>query len=119
MDLKKILETISKALKLIASPFKSAESKHGVKELSEGLHGANALSLYMVGALKDGLQMEDITGLMAKWQEDEEFKKKLMDAAEGASKIPEEVKDIDASEGMELAALQIEYVDDYIEAVKK
>ena len=119
MDLKKIMDTVSSVLLMLAQPFKKADSKVGVKELSEGLEGANALSLYMVGALKDGLQVADLTGLLDKWKNDEEFKAKLTAAAEGASKIPDEIKDIDVGEGIELAALQVKYVDDYIEAVKK
>lgn len=119
MNLKKIMDTIAGALSMLAAPFKKENPVHGNKELKEALVGANALTLYMVGALKDGLQLEDVTDLLDKWKNDEEFKKKLVDAAEGANKIPDEVKDMDVGEGIELAAVQVEFIDDYVEAVKK
>ena len=50
---------------------------------------------------------------------DEEFKKVVSAAYEGYGKIPAEVKDIDAGEGLELIALQTEYIPKFINAFKK
>lgn len=92
----------------------------GVKETKELLVGVNELALILVARLKDGFQAsEDIAAIIAKLQADEDFKAKMKAAYDGVAAIPDEVKDLDLAEGIELALAQAAYVPKILEAAKK
>ncbi len=95
------------------------EEKLGIKEFSEAIRGANVLALFLIKRLKDGAGFDDLMALWDKLKTDEEFKSALLEAGEGYSKIPAEVKDIDLSEGLEIGGMLLKMVPDYVEAFKK
>lgn len=119
MDLNKIIQMLLSVIYLLAPQLKKEESKEGVKETREALVGVNEVSLFLAVKLQDGAQFSDATDFYKKLTEDAAFKKVIEDAYEGYDKIPAEVKDIDGAEALELAAVQIEYVPKFIDALKK
>lgn len=119
MSLEKILTLLSGIIAMLIPQLKSEESKEGIKESCEMLKGVNEVSLFLCQRLKDGVQLEDATEFYKKLTADEEFKKVVGDAYEGYQKIPAEIKDVDAGEGLELAQVQLDYVPKYVETFKK
>lgn len=93
--------------------------KLGVKETKEMLVAVNELAVFLVGQFKDGVQMADFSALFSQITENADFKAKLLAAYEDFKKIPAEIKDLDASEGVELASLQLSYVPKFIDVLKK
>lgn len=94
-------------------------SQVGIKETKEALIGVNTLSLFLVERLKDGVQLDDAVAVFGKLTADEEFKKIMGDAVEGIKAVPEEVKDLDVTEAVELITLQASFVPKFVEALKK
>ena len=76
----------------------------GVKETKEALVGAMSLGLFLYSKFKDGVQMNDFASILAKFEQDPEFKAKIVAAYEDAEKINLELTDITFSEGIELAS---------------
>lgn len=77
----------------------------GIKETKEALIGAVALAVVVIKLSKDGLAMDDLSALVAKFVSDPEFRAKLEEGAKGIEKVPAEIKDISFAEGLELAAV--------------
>ena len=75
----------------------------GIKETKELVIGVSAIVKDVLARTKDGLQPEDVDGVVKRLQEDEEFARLVAEAIIGAHKIPAEIKDISISEGAELA----------------
>jgi len=119
MDWTKIIDVVKNVLMMLAPQFKSPDSVVGVEEVKEALVGINELGLLMVLRFKDGLDFGDFGAILDKWKNDPEFKAKMEAAYTGYDKIPAEFKDIDAGEGIELAAEQVGYLPKLIEAFKK
>lgn len=92
----------------------------GIKETKEALVGLNELALVLLVAFKDGVQIgADASAIWNKFSTDPMFAAKLSAAYDGFKAIPEEVKDIDAMEGIELAKVQLDYVPQFVAAMKK
>ena len=91
----------------------------GIKETKEVLVGVNELSVLICALAKDGLQVTDALSLFNAIQSNVELQNKLVAAFQGAGAVPEEVKDIDLNEGVELLLLQVSYVPKILEALKK
>jgi hypothetical protein len=113
----KIFTLILGVIAMLIPSLKKAGA-YGIKELKEALIGANEVSLELAKQFKDGVQFSDFTAFYAKLTNDAAFKAKVQAAYEGYKQIPNEVKDIDAGEGLELAGVQIEYVPKFIEVFK-
>lgn len=90
-----------------------------VKEVKEAVLGLQELVLVLVPLLKDGVQLGDAVALMGKLQSDANLMAALKNAVDGIGKVPAEVKDLDLSEGMELAMMQIGFIPKLLEALKK
>ncbi len=86
------------------------EEKHGIKETKELVDGLLELSLCLIGVFKDGAQLQDAMELWNKIGKDEILKVKFQNAFDGYKKIPAEVKDMDAFEGVELASVLLAFV---------
>jgi hypothetical protein len=112
----KIIIMLQSVLAMIAPSLKKADSKEGVQETKEAVIGLNEVSLELAKQFKDGVQVTDFTALYAKITSDEAFKAKVLAAYEGYQKIPAEVKDIDAGEGLEIASVQLEYLPKFLDA---
>jgi hypothetical protein len=92
----------------------------GIQETKEALIGINELSIVLAQQLKDGFQVgSDLAAIVGKWQSDADFQAKLTAAFIGIQKVPDEIKDLDLSEGIELASIQLAYVPKIVEALKK
>lgn len=119
MNLEKIITIVKGIFTMLAPQLKKADSKEGVKELSEAVDGSLALGVVLAERLKDGVGMDDLGALWDTWKNDEVIKAKLEAAVEGYKKIGVEVKDLDAGEGIEVAGLMLDYVPKYVDALKK
>jgi len=119
MGLTKLLSTLKAIMLMLAPQFKSADSKEGIKETTEALVAVNEISLFIAKRLQDGIGMDDAVATWDKMKNDEEFKALVYAGYDKYDKIPSEVKDVDAGEGMELAAVQIDFVPRFVETFKK
>lgn len=91
----------------------------GIKELKEAVIGVNLLAVFLAERLKDGLDLGDGIAVWQKLSSDEDFKQKLVEAFEGIKAVPEEIKDMDLAEGIELMVIQAQMVPALIAAFKK
>ena len=91
----------------------------GIKELKEAVEAINEIAILLCERFKDGLGVDDAVAIYDKIKEDADFKAKMIAAYDNYKLIPEEIKDIDISEGLEVAVIQIGYVSKIIEALKK
>lgn len=96
-----------------------SEQKVGIQELKEALVGINLLAVFLAEHLKDGLDIGDGIAVWQKLSSDEEFKQKLISAFEGIKAVPEEIKDMDLAEGIELMMLQAQMLPVLLAAFKK
>lgn len=92
--------------------------KKGIKEVLDLLKLVDSLTIVLLQRLKDGIGMDD-AAFLVKLSMDEEFKLVLKEALSGMKEIPEEIKDIDVAEGIQIAMQIISNVPKYLEAVKK
>jgi len=110
----KILSVLSLILVSIIPMLKKATSTVGVDATKAALVAANEIGIFSCSKFKDGVQVADFTDFYVKFTSDEAFKAKVKAAYEAYKAIPAEIKDLDAGEGLELAAVQISYLDQYI-----
>ena len=82
----------------------------GIKETKEALVGVNEVALLLAKQLKDGAQFSDFISFYNDYVGNADFKAKLQAAWEGYNAIPDEVKDLDLGEVIELASVEITYV---------
>jgi hypothetical protein len=82
----------------------------GIKETKEMIVGVNEVGIAMINVFKDGIQFKDFGELWDKFKDDAEFKAKVEAAYDNFKAIPEEIKDVDINEGMELAIIQLGYI---------
>lgn len=73
-----------------------------VKESKEALVAVVLLVKEISKAAKDGLDLSDAVALGSKFVADEKFREKLVKGVQGIDKLPAELKDIAASEALEL-----------------
>jgi hypothetical protein len=90
-----------------------------IKETEEALLAVNILSIYLIKQFKDGVQISDFMDLYSKIMSDDDFKSKMMDAYQGVQNIPAELKDLDLQEIIKLTSLQLSFLPEIIDAIKK
>lgn len=93
------------------------EEVHGIRESKEVLVALNELSMEIIKLVKDGLQWKDAVDLYSKLN-NSDLLSKLTKAANGIDAVPDEVKDLNISEAMELAMVQIAYIPRIVDALK-
>jgi len=86
-----------------------------VKEMKEVLVAVMAIAKALAKAGKDGFDMNDVAGLLS----NDEVKAAISAAAIGIAQVPEEIKDLELAEGLELAMVVIKEIPGLIEAFKK
>ena len=69
--------------------------QYGVKETKEALLALAVLGAFVAKRLKDGVQLDDATALVAKLTGDTEFKAKLTAGIEGIDQVPKELGELD------------------------
>lgn len=88
------------------------------KETKEVLVAVNEVALYLLGLLKDGVDLSDGVALAAKLAGDEKFRTLLQEAVKGSALIKDEVKDLSLPESLELVMLELSYVPKFLSALK-
>lgn len=73
-----------------------------VKETKEALVGMLKLGKAVAALAKDGLDLSDALALGSKFVTDTAFRDAVVEGVKGAEKIPAELKDIAASEAVEI-----------------
>ena len=79
----------------------------GIQETKEALVALAKLGKFISAQARDGLNLSDGAALAAKIVGDESFRTALLEGFAGAAKIPAEVKDVSATESLELAGALI------------
>jgi hypothetical protein len=74
--------------------------------------------VYLIKAFKDGVQLSDFTDFWTKLTTDVEFKNKIEAGYKGVKAIPEEAKDADAGEIIELCTVPVQYTPEIIKIFK-
>ena len=80
----------------------------GIVETKETILALLTLGKFVAERAKDGLSLADAAALVEKFVMDAEFKGVLEAGVKGLDAIPAELKDIEAGEALELAALLID-----------
>lgn len=93
--------------------------KAGIKETKEVLDGLSDLGAFIIEKAKDGLQAQDGIDIVSKIMLDPGFKAKMDSMVSGIQNVPNEIKDLDISEGFELIKEGYEGYKQIIEALKK
>jgi len=88
--------------------------KVGIKESLEFLDLLELLGVEVASALKDGFQGDDLAKLVVNVVMAEEFQAGVKEIG----KIPSEIKDIDASEGVQLGIRALQMVPKILDALK-
>ena len=73
-----------------------------VKETKQALVALVLLGKAVAAAAKDGLDLSDAVALGSKLVSDEKFREALVEGVKGLDQVPAELKDIAASEALEL-----------------
>jgi hypothetical protein len=94
-------------------------STHGIEETKEVLVASNELTLVVLKHIKDGVQVSDVPAIVTDLIASDSFKIALVAAITNITQVPAEIKDLDFTEGMELAKVQLAYVPKILEALKK
>lgn len=118
-SVKKVFSLLVQVLGFLAPALKSADSVVGIKETKEMIIGVNELGLVLMNGFKDGIQFSDFAAFWSHYRNDTAFQLALKAAWDNYQAIPAEIKDIDVGEGLELAAVQLEYVPKLVDALKK
>ena len=79
-----------------------------VHESKEALLALVALGKCVASLASDGLDLSDLGALVSKFVADEKFRGLLEAGVAGISAIPEELKDIDGAEAIELVAALVD-----------
>jgi hypothetical protein len=117
--MERIIGMLKSVFAMLAPSLKNEESKHGIKEFRELLKGVLSVSILMIQRFKDGVQFSDFTEFYSKLTSDEEFKAKMKKAYDGYQQVPNELKDIDAGECLEVACDILDELPAIVEAAKK
>lgn len=91
----------------------------GITETKEVLVAVNELGLVVIKHVKDGVSVADVPAIVSELVASDSFKLALVSAVTGITNVPAEVKDVDFTEGMELAKVQLGYVPQLLAALKK
>lgn len=91
----------------------------GIVETKQALEGILELSIVLAYVLKDGAQITDLLSVWEKVQNDPNVKQKVMAAFSEISKVPDEVRDLDVAEIVELVSTMLPFVTRLILALRK
>lgn len=90
----------------------------GIKETKEAVIGVMKLGAVIAAQTKDGAQFEDFGALIKKYNEDAEFKAALDLAYADVGLVPEEIKDLDFAESLELGMAVLKELPVLVESMK-
>lgn len=81
-----------------------------VKESKEAILAVVSLGKYVSSLAADGLDLSDLGSLVAKFVGDAKFREALEAGVKGIDKVPEELKELDGSEAVELVAAIVDAI---------
>lgn len=91
----------------------------GIKETKEVLVAVNDLSLEFITVFrKEGMTFKGILQVLADLESHQDLKDALSAAFDNVSAVPEEIKDIDLAEGLQLAEVQLSFIPQVMTALK-
>lgn len=90
-----------------------------VKETTELLSAVNEIVILLVSRLKDGVDFQDFVAFYKKLTKDKEFVALLEKAYDGIEEIPEELKNLGLTDGIELTKVQIDYIPKILKSLEK
>jgi hypothetical protein len=93
-------------------------AKHGIEETKEVIKLGFVLTALIAKEIKDGFQIGDLLSVFNKIQSDEAKKEVIVQALKDIKKVPEEIKDINLTESIELAIFAGKEVPVLLEALK-
>jgi hypothetical protein len=117
--MEKIVELVSLVLSFLAKSFKKENPAHGIKELSEAIHGINQVSLVLLKHFADGVSSSDLVKIYTEITSNDELKDAILEAYQGWEQLKSETLDLDIGEGAEIASIQLSYLNQYLQAFKK
>ena len=117
--MKHILDALLAVIGLLIPRLKKEDSVNGVEETKEALVAFNEVSVFCAHHFKNGVQVADFSELYSEIIANPDFKAKMLAAYENYNLIPSELKDLDLGEGLELAKLQVEYIEKFVDAFQK
>lgn len=95
-------------------------TKLGIKETKEVLVAVNELTIVILVLILDGLQFyKDIKELFNYIKDNKDFRDKFAAAVDNVQLVPAEVRDIDATEIIELAGSQLAFLPKLLAAIKE
>lgn len=80
----------------------------GIKESKECLVALVVLGKFIAEGSKNGIGLDDLGALIAKFVSDEKFREVLEAGVKGLEAVPAEIGELDASEALELVGLLID-----------
>lgn len=90
-----------------------------IKETKEALSGLLTLAEIIGKELKDGAQLQDAVAIFHAISSDPAKKAELEAAFADIKKVPDEIKDISLSEGVELSSILIKRLPDLLKVLGK
>ncbi len=91
----------------------------GIKETKEALIAINAIAIFIISRMKDGVGLDDAMAIWDKMSGENELKDKVITAFENWQQIPGELDDLDLDEAIELGKLQMDFIPSILVALKK
>jgi hypothetical protein len=77
----------------------------------------NEVALHLLGGMKDGM-LKDFEELWAAFQNDADFKAKLLAAYAGLQKVPAELQGLGVLDGLALVETEVAYLPKLLEVIK-
>lgn len=93
--------------------------ERGVKETKEFLALLAKVVPVLIVRFKDGVGLDDVMALLEVWKTDEELKAAIKAGVDGAKEIPEEIKDFQVEEVLELVPEFKDLIVNTLNALKK
>jgi len=119
MNFSKLIKLLVSILAMLIPNFKKPNSVEGIKEIKDVLLAMNATALFMASRLKDGIGFDDGAAFIAHITSDSEYKRLMAEAYDKYALIPAELKDVDIGEGLELVNVELEFIPNLLDVLKK
>ena len=91
----------------------------GIKEMKELIEAVMEVGLVIVEEFSDGVQLSDAWSIISRLKDSGRYREAIGKAYDGAGKIPDELKDVDGEEAIDLAMTMLPYLPKILKAAKK
>lgn len=117
--MEKIILAIKTICLTLIPVLKNPDSLKPIKDFKEAVIAALEIGLMAFRLFKDGVQFSDFTEFYNAMVNNEEFKAKVKAGYENYQAIPEQLKDADAGEVLEVVAGVVDYIPRFMNEAKK